>query len=426
MILTQSPIPAYTVNTSFAGDAVFLPSSDSDVFDILQEDALVTYTGALFASTSGNNNQAVISLAATVQDIADGFTGNISNAKVQFYNAETNTPIGGPLDVQLVNANDPTVGTVQYDWTVTLSGNTDWDSYEVGIQVIHYYTRDYEADDALITVSKPLNDFFTGGGYIYMEEPEGPYAGDVGTKCHFSVNAKWTPNGNNPKGKFHFLVRRLESDGIVHTYRFKSNSITSIGINPLTDEGDIAGKCSIQDVTDPTNPISLGGNKPFLVEVQDNGEPGTLDNIAITVYNNNGGSLLFSSYWNGVQTVYDLLDAGNLQVHYGNQAIAVLPDNGPAQHDELLEHVNSELTANLFPNPAHDEIHLVLSSPESQDLRMEVVGADGRTVRVAEMFVMEGENNLRIDLNGTAPGVYWVRITGKEALITKQFIRVSE
>ncbi|MCB9282852.1 MAG: HYR domain-containing protein [Lewinellaceae bacterium] len=422
--ITQDPAGTYTVDADFDGtsDPLFLSSSDSDPFDVLQEDAIATYTGTMFASTSGNNNEATISLIATIKDPDDGSRGNISYAQVQFYNGTT--PIGPVLNVLLFDPNDTTAGYVQYDWTVNLNNNQESDTYEIGIEVLNYYTREYRADDALVTVSQPLNDFFTGGGYLFMEESAGTYAGDDGTKCHFSVNAKWTPNGNNPKGKVHFLVRRLESDGIVHIYRFKSNQINSIGINQGTNEGEVAGKCNIQDVTDPNNPLSLGGNKPFLVKVQDNGEPGTVDNIAITVYNNGGGGLLFSSYWNGTQSVYDLLDAGNLQVHYSNQSLAVLPSIDLPQVIEEVEGAQIKESVHLFPNPASEEIQLILTSSENKAFRIDVIDLNGKIVQRIDLDALKGENAIRLDIQDLAQGAYWVRVIGQNSLMIQQFIRM--
>lgn len=429
MVLYQPPTiiggPG-TVVVSFspaAGD-LFLASSDTDAFEVQPENALVTYTGALFASTGGaNNSQAIVTLTATIQDIADGYPGNISNAKVLFFNSENDAIISDTLNVALINPADPSIGTVLYNWPVNI-GNSDGETFEIGIKVIHYYTRKYEAD-ATITVSKPLNDFFTGGGFLYLENSLGTYAGDNGTKCHFSLNAKFNPSGNQPKGKFHFLVRRLEPDGLVHTYRFKSNKINSIGMNPPTDEGTVTGKCNIQDVTDPNNPISLGGNKTFQVDVQDNGNPGTLDSIAIAVYSN-GGALLFSSKWSDVQTVYDTLDGGNIQVHYSNndQNLSELPGAAKTAESSKQERAFRESLL-LFPNPTRKEVNLTIDLADDKDVRVEVVAANGQIVRMQAFTLQQGVNTLRFDLQGLPAGAYWVRATGQDTLLTTTLLVVE-
>jgi len=71
------------------------------------------------------------------------------------------------------------------------------------------------------------------------------------------------------------------------------------------------GKASIQDITDPYNPISIDGNATLQVTMTDRGDPGTKDSIGITLWNKSGG-LWFSSNWNGKQTVEQTLGGGNL------------------------------------------------------------------------------------------------------------------
>jgi hypothetical protein len=72
-------------------------------------------------------------------------------------------------------------------------------------------------------------------------------------------------------------------------------------------------KANIQDVTDPYNPIPIGGNGTLRVTMKDNGEPGSFDKIGITFWNNDGG-LWFSSNWDGSKTSEQTLGGGNLQV----------------------------------------------------------------------------------------------------------------
>ena len=429
IVLDQTPTgvngASYTVDVDFipASGDWFLSSFDSDDFEILREDPIATYTGVVYASTGGaNNSEATITLSATIQDDSDGYPGDVSLAKVQFYDSETGTTIGDPLDVMLVNPNDPSTGTVLYNWTVDIQ-NQDVESYEIGVEVLHYYSREYKADE-IITVSKPLNDYVKGGGNFYLEDSEGVYAGDDNSSLRFSINGKYTPNGNNPKGKVHFLVNRLESDGIVHTYRFKSNNILSVGINSGTNEGWVTGKCNVQDVTDPNNPTSLGGNRTFQVEVQDNGQPGALDSIGIAVYHQDG-TLLFSSKWSGAQTLRDTLDKGNIEVSSGsNQAFAGNPNNGPATL-EFKAAGNLEENLRLFPNPAQNEVTLVVNLAGDKDIQAEILSANGQTMRIQTFPSQQGINNLRFDLQGLSAGTYWVRITGPDTMLTTPLIVIE-
>ena len=77
MALNQSA-GSYTVETAFAGDAYYLPSNDSDTFEILKEDTILTYTGP----TSGQYSDEV-TLSATLAE-TDGEVGNLSGKTITF------------------------------------------------------------------------------------------------------------------------------------------------------------------------------------------------------------------------------------------------------------------------------------------------------------------------------------------------------
>ena len=85
-----------------------------------------------------------------------------------------------------------------------------------------------------------------------------------------------------------------------------------LGDNPGAVQVDCT--CETAAIIDGT----LGSyNGTFQVVMTDNGEPGTLDLIGLTLWDNSGG-LRFSSNWDGVQTLEQNLAGGNLVVHYGN------------------------------------------------------------------------------------------------------------
>jgi hypothetical protein len=410
----------YSINTSYGGNNFYLASSDSDPFTILQEDAVITYTGAYLVSTAGQNSgDATVTLAATIQDIADGYPGDISNATVTFVDREnSNAIIAADLPVVLINPADSSVGSVVYEWSVNI-GNLDSETFEIGIIVNNYYARNSTSDNVVVTVSKPLNNFVTGGGFLMLESSAGTLAGDPGTKSNFSVNVKFNPSGNKPKGKVHFLVRRVEADGILHTYRIKSNKINSIAIDPQNNTATINGKCNIQDVTDPNNTISLGGNRTFQVNITDNGEPGNSDMIGLTVYGN-GGGLIFSSNWSGVQTVEQTLDGGNIKIHIngGGNLVIISDDEASSSHD-----LGSALT--IIPNPAKDWIQLEFDSEKAERFTIEIISMNGAVLYTGQYDANKGFNRHELEISQLAPGVYWTRMTTKTSLMTARFIRAE-
>jgi hypothetical protein len=304
---------------------------------VTKEDATATYTGALFASTAAaTSSTATVTLSATIKDITaeptnplwDGDLGDIRNAKVSFVlrnDPNPPTSISGctNLAVGLVNSADSKVGTATCNWNATI--NPPSQSFTIGIVVNNYFTRDASVDDTVITVSQPLSNFITGGGYLQMTSPTTSSAGfaaaAAGTKNNFGFNVKYNKQGTNLQGNINTIIRSTliaspsgcQAPGL-HVYQIKGNAMTSLSVDPITGKAVFNGKANIQDITDGANVCAVDGNATLQVTMDDNGEPGSADTISITVWNKAGG-LWFASKWNGTMTVEQLLGGGNLLVH---------------------------------------------------------------------------------------------------------------
>jgi hypothetical protein len=194
---------------------------------VTQEDARATYSGVVFVSTSSDRDtDAVVTLRAVIQDItavdpdADPDPGDIRNATVSFVNRDSGAVIASGLPVTLIDAGDPKTGVASHDWTVDL-GSSNSESFTIGIVVDGYYTRNSPADDTVVTVSKPLDDFITGGGYLVNEATAGTYAGDAGARTNFGFNVKFNKQRTNLQGHVNIIVRRGD-----RVYQIKSNSTT--------------------------------------------------------------------------------------------------------------------------------------------------------------------------------------------------------
>lgn len=317
---------AYAVTIGFAGvNPDFMVSAPPASLTINPEDARVTYTGALFASTgNATSSTATVTLSATIQDITavpadpatDSLPGDITHATVTFVNRDASNAVLCTAPVGLVSAGDTKTGTATCNWTANI-GTQASASYTVGIIVGGYYTRNSSADNTVVTVSKPFSsNFITGGGYLVLSSSAGLEAGDKGTKNNFGFNVKYNSSGTNLQGNINTIVRRTEADGTLHVYQIKGNSMTSLATQPNSVGGTAVfnGKASIQDITDLNNSISVDGNASLQVNMSDNGEPGTNDTIGVTVWNKTGG-LWFSSNWTGTKTVQQSLGGGDLVVH---------------------------------------------------------------------------------------------------------------
>src|SRR5207249_10598741 len=117
----------------------------------------------------------------------------------------------------------------------------------------------------------------------------------------------------------------------IHRYPVKSNSITSLTIYGTTlNQATFQAKANLSDLTNPANPISIGGNYTLQVNMTDNGEPGTSDTIGIALWN--GSTLLFSSNWTGGTTLQQTLGGGNLVIHHAQTVVGgVFDGNASSQ-----------------------------------------------------------------------------------------------
>jgi hypothetical protein len=306
-----------------ATDEEGLFSSIDIVLIVTQEDARAFYTGAEFASTANEtSSSATVTLSATIQDISvtedaggDEYPGDITNAIVTFVDRDKGDAVLCSAPVGLVDLNDSTTGTATCDLTVDLASNESSVSLTVGVVVSGYYTRDSGDDNSIVTVSRPLTtNFITGGGSLLLENSAGQLAGDPGSRNNFGLNVKFNKGGKNLQGRVNTLVR---SGG--RTYQIKSSALTSLSVQPCpqaTPESPCTavfnGKATIQDITDPDNPVSIDGNATLQVTLTDAGNDG--DSIAITVWNKQGG-LWYASSWDGTRTLEQYLASGNVIVH---------------------------------------------------------------------------------------------------------------
>lgn len=127
-------------------------------------------------------------------------------------------------------------------------------------------------------------------------------------------NVKYNRGGRNLQGRLNLIVRRTESDGLVHVYQIKSTALSTLTVDPVSGTASMTSKATIVDITNPLAPLTVDGNATLQFTMDDNGEPGSSDTLGVTVWNKNGG-MWFSSNWNGVRTVEQLLGGGNLIVH---------------------------------------------------------------------------------------------------------------
>jgi hypothetical protein len=323
LVVTQGP-GARPLSAAFDGDTWYDPATAGALtYTVTREHAVVDYTGPTFVNTvSTTSGMATVQLRATVRDITavpdagswDAYGGDITKAgTVSFFNTTGSTRVLiATVSLQLVNPLDSTAATASFDWAVNI-GSSQSETYEITVVVNGWYTGETEED--IITVSRPLaTEFITGGGHVKVTNSAGLYAAGVGTKTNFGFNVKYNKAGKNLQGQVNVIFR--SADG--RTYQIKANAFQSLTVDRNSGTAAFYSKANLQDVTDPLNPISLGGNLSLELKVID-GDPvgnkkGAMpDRIGIALWTSSG-QLLFSSNWSGVTTVEQELAGGNVVV----------------------------------------------------------------------------------------------------------------
>jgi hypothetical protein len=190
--------------------------------------------------------------------------------------------------------------------TVDLTGRT---SLTIGSIVGGWYAHDDRAGDVAIRIVAAGGDFLTGGGHITAQHSAGSLAADAGSTIELNAAAKY----NNPGLSANAIVSLLHGGRsiVVTATSFTSAAMISAGSTGLAE---LNGVATIQDVSDPASPVVLDRAARFTIAVDDEGEPGSDDTIAITIRSADG-ALTFSSRSSSGHTVPQTLAGGNFQVH---------------------------------------------------------------------------------------------------------------
>ncbi|HSM63821.1 MAG TPA: T9SS type A sorting domain-containing protein, partial [Gillisia sp.] len=237
---------------------------------------------------------------------------------------------------------------------------------------------------------------------------------------------RYNKKGNKLQGHMNVIIRRLEADGVVHTYQVKGNAMQSLGVN-ASDENNMTAefitKANMVDITDPLNPISLGGNLYLMVNMTDRGEPGTQDEIAISLTDSNN-VLLYSSEWNGISTDQRLLNGGNLVVHSGfslNKNTIATEDASITTFSEESDVAKPVLDMTIAPNPSSTYFSVRIHTENKKDNVLLIVHSYVGSI----LYETEGAHNKEFTFgSGFAAGTYIVKIY--QANLSAQKIVIKE
>jgi hypothetical protein len=321
---------AYTVATSYAGDATYAYSSDSDPFTINREQSTFEYTGDTLKSTgsTASNSTTTLNLAALVREEADGHLGNkLNEQKLTFtVYASNDTTMSSPkftCTVNITASATPGQGTASCTTTQLPA-----DNYIVKIVMgdkvagVGYYEAPVE--DPTVTITIAGTGFTTGGGWLNETS--------LGSRSNFGFTVKYLKN-SNVQGNSLYIYRRTVGPNAVanpsggylaagaYNWIIKSNAMAGLTqtcstTTPKVCNASFEGKNNITAVNRTTGTAySLGGNYNFHVDVTDNSEPGSTPGAGPDTYT--------MRVWDGSTGEYYKLpgfptqtkiDGGNLQI----------------------------------------------------------------------------------------------------------------
>jgi hypothetical protein len=412
---------SFTTNGLTSSSANYKVTGGTVSVSITQQPVDISFEETEFINTA-NSTTSFVCVPISVK-LDPSSVGDITSAIVK---AEITPHTGATAGINC--ANTTTSGLMQ-TVTLTLSngywigsfradiGNTNSGTYEVDINVNGNYIG--SLTDQLVTVSKPLGDFISGGGHITATSAmpsAGKYKADLGSVTNFGFNVKFNKSGTNLQGGMNIIVR---SSGKVYHYKVNSMSYLGVTLNDANamcangTKGSSAifqAKANLQDITNPSQPWSMGGNLSVEVRLKDKCEPGkNNDMISITI--KNGTELLYSSYSSGGQTLDRTIDGGNLvaksSASFGSTAVARLNTEAMStQVQASAPTLNFDLKA--YPNPTTSYFNVKLESSNiTQPMTLNVVDVSGKVIETRKNLVAGQTFQLGANYR---PGMYFVEL----------------
>jgi hypothetical protein len=218
---------------------------------------------------------------------------------------------------------------------------------------------------------------------------------------------KYNKSNKNLQGNLNIIYRAGTK-----VYQVKATSMSSLSINttnPCSRRATFTSKANLIDISNPALPISIYGGITLQVNMTDNGDPGTNDKIGITLLN--GNNLVYSSNWVNTQTIEQLLNSGNLEVHNGITCTApTMPGNIISlKGTEVIPEATGGFEVKASPNPSTTDFNIQVISDSKETIQVKLLDVSGKTIgtfinRFATMKMLIPGRNLRA-------GTYFAEVT---------------
>ncbi len=312
--ITAAP-GTYPVTVTVTDEAGASASTSFDIVVAQEPDIEIGYEGDEITFVPAKKHSEKVLLRATIQE-TDGSIGDVRNATITFM--EGSTVLCGPLPVSLQNGN---LANGVASCTVVLGIGM----HNIDIVVDGYYTG---TEDQVVEVAEPDDAYIAASGETVMTSSAGIYKVTTNSKMGFGLSVKYRDGKRDWRKKESLSGHAdivFKSGG--HTYLIKSDDFESLGVdfekpNGASCNGPTSSKCygladfrmtaKLVDVTKWWKTSTVASRLSLRVTLTDRGSHGTKDSIGVTLWN--GSKLLFSSKWNGSETVEQTLKSGKVYV----------------------------------------------------------------------------------------------------------------
>lgn len=72
--------------------------------------------------------------------------------------------------------------------------------------------------------------------------------------------------------------------------------------------------------------------------------------------------------------------------------------------------IEQQIVSEVFPNPAEDDVSLMINSPSDLSLTAQIIDSKGMVIKEYETTVVKGSNKLTANISDLVPGIYFARI----------------
>ena len=97
------------------------------------------------------------------------------------------------------------------------------------------------------------------------------------------------------------------------------------------------------------------------------------------------------------------------------------PDGDPQLELQIGQSIDTPAELKLFPNPATDVLNINVQGLAEGDYQLDILNANGQVVQTQKVNLLEGGNNLVLDLQPSVSGSYILRLSNGTVGLVKQF-----